>query len=180
MKNTTHNDVKAALGILTAVADAIRELGEVPSGHLYASLMSKLTLEQYEQVIGVLKSTGLIAESNAHLLTWLGPAACPEGPIYVCAVNRGGCGRTFRSEDGFRAHDCTDISSPAMSMLEVRTKPLTCPDCGRPTNEDGACETCAASTCCECGKAITPATDLSLGVCEECTEKSEHAEEGRR
>jgi hypothetical protein len=68
---TTQNDVKAALGILKAVADAIRELGEVPSGHLYAHLMSKLSLEQYEQVIGVLKQAGLITESN-HLLTWVG------------------------------------------------------------------------------------------------------------
>ena len=68
---TTQNDVKAALGILRAVADTIRELGEVPSGHLYAHLMSKLSLEQYEQVIGVLKQAGLITESN-HLLTWVG------------------------------------------------------------------------------------------------------------
>ena len=30
MIGTTPNDVKAALGILRAVADAIRELGEVP------------------------------------------------------------------------------------------------------------------------------------------------------
>jgi hypothetical protein len=71
MIGTTPNDVKAALGILRAVADAIRELGEVPSGHLYAHLMSKLSLEQYEQVIGVLKQARLIAESN-HLLTWVG------------------------------------------------------------------------------------------------------------
>jgi hypothetical protein len=70
-RNATHNDVKAALGILTAVADAIRELGEVPSGHLYANLMSKLSLEQFEQIIGVLTSTGLVAESNAHLLIWV-------------------------------------------------------------------------------------------------------------
>ena len=70
MIGTTPNDVKAALGILRAVADAIRELGEVPSGHLYAHLMSKLSLEQYEQVIGVLKQAGLITESN-HLLTWV-------------------------------------------------------------------------------------------------------------
>ena len=68
---TTQNHVKAALGILRAVADTIRELGEVPSGHLYAHLMSKLSLEQYEQVIGVLKQAGLITESN-HLLTWVG------------------------------------------------------------------------------------------------------------
>jgi hypothetical protein len=71
MSGTTPNDVKAALGILRAVADTIRELGEVPSGHLYAHLMSKLSLEQYEQVISVLKQAGLITESN-HLLTWVG------------------------------------------------------------------------------------------------------------
>lgn len=71
MIGTTPNDVKAALGILRAVADAIRELGEVPSGHLYAHLMSKLSLEQYEQIIGVLKQSSLVTESN-HLLTWVG------------------------------------------------------------------------------------------------------------
>jgi hypothetical protein len=152
MTQITTPHVKAALGILTAVADAIRDLKEVPSGHLYANLMSKLSFAQYEQVIGVLKSTGLIKE-NAHLLTWVGPApACPvcheAGGNPYCA----GCG----------------------------WKPAACPDCGKPTNQDGACETCAASTCCECGKAITPAADLSLGVCDECTEKAEHEEEGRR
>ena len=118
MQTVTNTEVKAAFGILQAVAEAIRELGEVPSGHLYANLMSKLRLAQFEQVLGVLKGAGLVRESNAHLLTWIGPAL-PEGPSYVCAVDRGGCGRTFRNEDGFRDHDCTDMSSPAMSMLEI-------------------------------------------------------------
>ena len=118
MQTVTNTEVKAAFGILQAVAGAIRELGEVPSGHLYANLMSKLTIAQFEQVIGVLKGAGLVRESNAHLLSWIGPAL-PEGPSYVCAVDRGGCGRTFRNEDGFRNHDCTDMSSPAMSMIEI-------------------------------------------------------------
>ena len=118
MQTVTNTEVKAAFGILQAVAEAIRQLGEVPSGHLYANLMSKLSLAQFEQVLGVLKGAGLVRESNAHLLTWIGPAL-PECPSYVCAVDRGGCGRTFRNEDGFRDHDCTDMSSPAMSMLEI-------------------------------------------------------------
>ena len=118
MQTVTNTEVKAAFGILQAVAEAIRELGEVPSGHLYANLMSKLSLAQFEQVLGVLKGAGLVRESNAHLLTWIGPAL-PEDPSYLCAVDRGGCGRTFRNEDGFRDHDCTDMSSPAMSMLEM-------------------------------------------------------------
>jgi hypothetical protein len=118
MQTVTNTEVKAAFGILQAVAEAIRELGEVPSGHLYANLMNKLSLAQFEQVLGVLKGAGLVRESNAHLLTWIGPAL-PEGPSYACAVDRGGCGRTFRNEDGFRDHDCTNMSSPAMSMLEI-------------------------------------------------------------
>jgi hypothetical protein len=75
MQTVTNTEVKAAFGILQAVAEAIRELGEVPSGHLYANLMSKLTLAQFEQVLGVLKGAGLVRESNAHLLTWIGPEA---------------------------------------------------------------------------------------------------------
>ena len=71
MIGTSAAEVKAALGILTAVADAIRELGEVPSGHLYAHLMTKLSLDPYEQVIATLKQAGLITESN-HLLSWVG------------------------------------------------------------------------------------------------------------
>ena len=70
MIGTGPAELKAAVGILNAVADVIRELGEVPSGHLYAHLMSKLSLEQYEQVIATLKQAGLITESN-HLLTWV-------------------------------------------------------------------------------------------------------------
>ena len=68
-------EIKAALGIVQAVADAIRELGEVPSGHLYANLMSHLSLAQFEQILGVLKGAGLVRESPAHLLTWIEPAA---------------------------------------------------------------------------------------------------------
>ena len=60
---------KAALEIIQAVADTIKELGSVPSGHLYAQLMGHLNLDQYNQIIGVLKSSGLVSESN-HLLTW--------------------------------------------------------------------------------------------------------------
>jgi hypothetical protein len=75
MNKPTPTEVNAALGALKAVADAIRELGEVPSGHLYANLMSKLSLAQFEQVLGVLKGAGLVRESNAHLLTRIGPEA---------------------------------------------------------------------------------------------------------
>ncbi len=68
------NQTKAALHILMAVADSIRELGQVPSGHLYTMLLGKLDLNQYDMLIGILKRSGLVKESTGHLLTWTGPA----------------------------------------------------------------------------------------------------------
>lgn len=65
--------VKAALNVVAALADAIRELKEVPSGVLYSSVMGQLSLESYGKVIDVLKKTGLVTEEN-HLLRWVNPA----------------------------------------------------------------------------------------------------------
>jgi hypothetical protein len=56
-----------------AVAEAIRELGSVPSGHLYARLMGQLSVESYGAIIRTLKGAGLV-EEKSHLLTWVGPA----------------------------------------------------------------------------------------------------------
>lgn len=58
---------------LISVGECIRELGEVPSGHLYARLMGKLSLESYEAIIRQLVKADLVKRSNAHLLTWIGP-----------------------------------------------------------------------------------------------------------
>lgn len=71
--STTRDQIKAAFEVTRAVADTIRELGEVPSGHLYARMMGTMELHQYEQVIGVLKHAELVEETPAHLLRWIGP-----------------------------------------------------------------------------------------------------------
>lgn len=62
----------AAVKICHAVADAIRELGRVPNGHLYANLMSRMSLETYTKIIDILKGAGLI-EERANELIWKGP-----------------------------------------------------------------------------------------------------------
>lgn len=73
MENTITNDqVKAALEIVKAVAEAIRELGSVPSGHLYAQLMGHMSLERYNKVIDTLVRTGLVRKEPSHLLVWVG------------------------------------------------------------------------------------------------------------
>lgn len=63
---------QAVIEILKAVADAIRELGEIPSGHLYAQLMGHMSLELYQKIIGALVAAKLVEEQN-HLLRWIGP-----------------------------------------------------------------------------------------------------------
>lgn len=62
---------KAALGIVLAIGETIKELGSVPNGHLYAQLMGRMSLETYNKVIALLVKTGAVKEEN-HLLTWVG------------------------------------------------------------------------------------------------------------
>ena len=64
--------------VIAAVGACIRDMTElsplkgVPSGHLYAQLMGRLSYEEYQEVIYALKQTKLVEEQN-HLLTWVGP-----------------------------------------------------------------------------------------------------------
>ena len=73
MTNNTKDKLSAALNIVQAIAETIRELGEVPSGELYARLIGKLALSDYEEVIRILKETGLVTETPGHLLRWNEP-----------------------------------------------------------------------------------------------------------
>ncbi len=70
LKPVTKEEIAAALAMCKAIADTIKELGSVPSGHLYARLMGTLTLSQYNNIIRVLKEGKFIKEEN-HLLTWI-------------------------------------------------------------------------------------------------------------
>ncbi len=74
MKATvTKADLRAAIEIMRTVAEAIREVGEIPSCHLYAQLMGHMSLDTYRRVIFALTQAGLVSERN-HLLRWIGPA----------------------------------------------------------------------------------------------------------
>jgi len=72
------SEALAAVRVAHAVAETIRELGQVPSGHLYARLMGVMELHQYEQVIGLLVDARLVERDRSHLLRWIGPAANPK------------------------------------------------------------------------------------------------------
>ena len=60
-----------ALLVVRTVADAIKELGSVPSGHLYARLMGVMNLDQYQAIINVLIKAKMVKVQN-HLITWIG------------------------------------------------------------------------------------------------------------
>ena len=69
----TKEELNGGLQAIFAVAEAIREAGEIPSGTLYAMLIGKMNFQAYEKMLAILKNAGLISV-NAHLIRWTGPA----------------------------------------------------------------------------------------------------------
>jgi hypothetical protein len=65
------NQERAAIETVLAVGSAIKELGSVPNGHLYAHLMGKMSLETYNKIIVLLVKTGAV-KNEGNLLTWIG------------------------------------------------------------------------------------------------------------
>jgi hypothetical protein len=68
---TTKQQVLAAMNTAVAIAEAIRELKSVPSGHLYANVMGRMSLETFEAIIRTLKNADLIKETSSHELIWI-------------------------------------------------------------------------------------------------------------
>lgn len=64
--------LKAALAMVAAVAETIRKVKTVPSGELYARLIGRLSLDEYNKLIGILKGAGLVEERSFEL-KWIGP-----------------------------------------------------------------------------------------------------------
>jgi len=70
---TRVNEINAAIQLLKAVADTVKEVKEAPSGAIYAALMGVgVSLATYQACVETLKRTKLITESN-HVLKWVGP-----------------------------------------------------------------------------------------------------------
>lgn len=71
-QRVTPAQTKAAFAATIAVTEAIRELGEIPSGHMYARLCDKMSLECWERMEKIIVGTGLV-EKRGDLLVWVGP-----------------------------------------------------------------------------------------------------------
>lgn len=73
IKEQVASRIKSMAAAAKALAETIEEMGEVPSGHLYASVMSVLDLRVYEHCISLLIDLGWIRK-RGDLLMWVGRA----------------------------------------------------------------------------------------------------------
>jgi hypothetical protein len=69
---TTTTQLVDAIQATAAIAEAIRTVGTIPSGHLYAQVLGRMTYETYTSVIALLKRAELVAETSS-VLRWVGP-----------------------------------------------------------------------------------------------------------
>lgn len=68
----TKEQVASAIAVVQTIAEAVRVAGKIPSGHLYAMIMDKVSIQAFESAVALLKRAGLVGESN-HELSWTGP-----------------------------------------------------------------------------------------------------------
>lgn len=71
-QRATPAQVKAAFSATLAITEAIRECGQIPSGHLYARLCDRMSLEAFEKMTRLIVGSGLV-EKRGDLLVWIGP-----------------------------------------------------------------------------------------------------------
>jgi hypothetical protein len=64
--------VAAVAEVVALLGNIIRQVKEIPSGHLYARLMDKVNLDQYNSLIAILQRMGWIKIQH-HLIIWTGP-----------------------------------------------------------------------------------------------------------
>src|SRR5690349_13132607 len=69
----TARNMSAALATAAAVAETIRELGEVPEGNLYVAVMAYVDQRGFDLLLGSLTRAGLIERTAGHLVRWIGP-----------------------------------------------------------------------------------------------------------
>jgi len=70
VEDTTMDDQKKILALVRAMADAIKDAGEIPAGTLYAALMTHgCTMEQYNGLESILLRAGLVTKAG-DLLRW--------------------------------------------------------------------------------------------------------------
>lgn len=70
--HVTKKELADAYKLIIVIADAIREVKEVPAGHLYAMLMARVSLPTFNNIVSTLVKSTLI-EKRGDLLVWKEP-----------------------------------------------------------------------------------------------------------
>jgi hypothetical protein len=73
MSTKTEQHLAAMATFIKIIAEAIYEAGPtgIPSGHLYAAMVGRASIDTYQFAVGILKDAGAITE-QFHLLRWSG------------------------------------------------------------------------------------------------------------
>jgi len=68
--NTQKEKINAAIKGTMAIAEAIREVKQVPSGTLYANLCGVMSIDQFSEIVKLLERAKVI-ENRSNLLVWI-------------------------------------------------------------------------------------------------------------
>jgi len=74
----TDQQIRAALKMVQAVAEAIRDVGQTPAGPMYAVLCGVMSLNDFNSIIDMLVQSKLVKRDGNHMLTWIGPVKKDE------------------------------------------------------------------------------------------------------
>ena len=67
MSVTTEN-IQSALKVMVAAVEAIKDAGQIPSGHLYAAMMGTLSQSSYDAMLRQILRTGLVRQDGDVLI----------------------------------------------------------------------------------------------------------------
>lgn len=73
MNTVTKAELSAGMDMLLAVAEAVREAGKIPAGHVYAVLQGRVDLAGFNKLVGILEGAGVVKYLPSHELRWVGP-----------------------------------------------------------------------------------------------------------
>ena len=63
---------QAAMVVLVAIGEAVKDAGTIPAGTLYAAVCGKLSMYDFEICVRHLREAGLVRQTG-QLLKWIGP-----------------------------------------------------------------------------------------------------------
>lgn len=65
------NTTNAMFMRMLAIGDTIHKLGQIPEGHLYAQVMGKMTVDEFNLYTGLLIKNKLVKRQH-NILHWIG------------------------------------------------------------------------------------------------------------